>query len=125
MTEVAVEELAFKIDHIWAAVTRLEKQLAEISNREPATIRTNHPHIVRVQGICGGRPIIEGTRLSVKLIVGWVRMGKTPEEIIEHYPELTIAQVTDALEYYQDRPEEVEAEFVEEKRYLEVELSQL
>lgn len=120
-----IEELKTKLDEVYQVVTWLKERIADIETHEVGKIRTDHPHIVRVQGVCGGRPIIEGTRLSVKLIVGWIRQGMTPEEIIEQYPQLSAAQVADALAYYQDHPEEIEAEFAEEKRYLEVELPRL
>ena len=102
MTDAQVEEFAVKIDSIWEAITRLETRVAEISAREPGKIRTDHPHIVRVQGVCGGRPVIEGTRLSVKLIVGWARMGMTAEEIAAQYPVVSIVQIADALAYYEE-----------------------
>lgn len=75
--------------------------------------------------MCGGRPVIEGTRLSVKLIVGWARMGMTPEEIAAHYPDVSIVQIADALAYYKDHPEEIEADFAEEKRYIDVEVPRI
>src|SRR5581483_2698760 len=31
-------------------------------------VRTEHPHIVMTEGYCGGRPRIEGTRISVEFI---------------------------------------------------------
>ena len=65
MAEPSVQEVVTKIDDIWEAIARLEARLAELSEREPPKIRTEHPYIVRVQGVCGGRPVIEGTRLSV------------------------------------------------------------
>ena len=125
MIDAKVEEFAVKINNVWEAITRLEARVAEISTREPGKIRTNHPHIVRVQGVCGGRPVIDGTRLSVKLIVGWARMGMTPEEIAACYPDISIVQIADALAYYQDHPEEIKAEFAEEQRYIEVEIPRL
>ena len=125
MTDAEVEEFAVKIDSIWEAITRLETRVAEISAREPGKIRTDHSHIVRVQGVCGGRPVIEGTRLSVKLIVGWARMGMRPEKIVAQYSDVSIVQIADALAYYEDHPEEIEAEFAEEQRYIEVEIPRL
>ena len=118
-------EIAAKIDDIWKAIARLEARMTQIGVREPGKIQTDHPHVVRVQGVCGGRPVIEGTRLSVKLIVGWARMGMTPAEIAAQYPDLSMVQVADALAYYEDHPEEIEAEFAEEQRYIEVEIPHL
>jgi len=45
----------------------------------------------------GGRPKIAGTGLTVHRIVGWYKMGMTPEEIALEYPHLTLAQVHAAL----------------------------
>jgi uncharacterized protein (DUF433 family) len=125
MIDAQVKEFEVQINNVWKAITRLEARVAEIDAREPGKIRTDHPHIVRVQGVCGGRPVIEGTRLSVKLIVGWARMGMTPEEIVAYYPAVSVAQIADALAYYEDHPEEIEAEFAKEKRYVEVEIPRL
>lgn len=77
---------------------------------------------MRVQGVCGGRPIIEGTRITVKLIVGWVRLGMKTAEIAADYPHLSTIQIADALAYYEDHPEEIGAEFAEEERYMNMEL---
>ncbi|MBN1583150.1 MAG: DUF433 domain-containing protein [Anaerolineae bacterium] len=125
MSNAQVNDLAAKLDSIQEAITRLEARVNEISTREPGQIRTDHPYIVRVQGVCGGRPVIEGTRLSVKLIAGWARMGLTPEEIAGQYPEVSIEQVSDALAYRDHHPEEIEAEFVQERRYAETEIPRL
>jgi len=125
MIETRIEELAVKIDRMQAAITGLEARVAELGARQPGVIRTDHAHIVRVQGVCGGRPVIEGSRLSVKLIVGWARMGMTVEEIAAQYPHVSVVQVADALAYYEDHPEEIEAEFAEEQRYIEIEIPRL
>jgi hypothetical protein len=69
--------------------------------------------------------VIEGTRLSVKLIVGWAREGKPPQQIAALYPDVSVAEIADALAYYEDHPEEIEADFEEEQRYLEVEIPRL
>lgn len=125
MADTRTEELTARIDGIQETITRLEARVIELSSREWGKIRTDHPHIVRVQGVCGGRPTIEGTRLSVKLIVGWSRMGMTPEQTAAQYPDVSTAQIADALAYCQDHPEEIEAEFAEELRYIDVEIPRL
>jgi uncharacterized protein (DUF433 family) len=57
--------------------------------------------------ILGGEPIIEGTRTSVRAIVGLWRLGTMPEEIPTHLPHLTLAQVFDALSFYLDHQTEI------------------
>ena len=50
--------------------------------QRPGFERTEHPHIVRVPGVCGGEPIIENTRIGVRLIVGYYKQGMTVEGIL-------------------------------------------
>ena len=66
-----------------------------------------HCYITSDEGILGGEPIIRGTRTSVRAIVELWRMGTAPEEIPQHLPHLTLAQVFDALSYYSDHQAEI------------------
>jgi uncharacterized protein (DUF433 family) len=67
-----------------------------------------HPYIERREGVVGGEPIIASTRVAVRLIAGWHRMGKSADEIVAMYPHLNHAQVFDALSYYYDHKAEIE-----------------
>ena len=71
--------------------------------------------IDRDQRIRGGRPKIAGTGLTVRRIVGWYKMGLSPEEIALEYPHLTLAQVHAALAYYHANREEIEADIAQEE----------
>lgn len=63
---------------------------------------TSSRYVTRNPEILGGEPIITGTRTSVRAIVGLWRLGIMPEEILNHLPHLTLAQVFDALSFYLD-----------------------
>jgi uncharacterized protein (DUF433 family) len=96
----------------------LRRMVAEIlAERRPA-IRTNHPHIVRIEGVRGGEPVIRGTGISVRTIVERTRLGDSPEKIVDDYPILSIAQVYDALSYYYEHPQEIEQYIAENKEAL-------
>ncbi|NUQ38490.1 MAG: DUF433 domain-containing protein [Caldilineales bacterium] len=69
--------------------------------------RTDHPHVVRVQGVAGGEPIILGTRIMVRTVVEQYQLGNAIEEILWDYPQLSSAQIHDALSYYHDNKEEM------------------
>ncbi len=70
-----------------------------------------HPHITSTPGGCGGSPCITGTRFPVRLVVGYVlHQGLTPEEVQATFPHLTLAAIYDALAYYYDNRDEVDAE---------------
>ena len=65
--------------------------------------------MVREDGILSGEPIIKGTRTPIRAIVEMWRMGIAPEEIPNRLPHLTLAQVFDALSYYSDHQDEINA----------------
>jgi uncharacterized protein (DUF433 family) len=67
-----------------------------------------HPHVERRPGICGGEPVIRGTRITVGLIATLEKNGRTVDEIIALCPHLTHAQVYDALAYYYDHRAEID-----------------
>ena len=78
-----------------------------------APVITEYRYITRVPGVCGGRPIIKGTRTPVKAIIGYYKLGLSVEEILEGLPHLTPAQVYEALSYYHDHQAEIERDIQE------------
>jgi uncharacterized protein (DUF433 family) len=73
-----------------------------------------HPHITSDANICGGSPSIAGTRFPVRSVVTYVlQHGFTPEELVSRFPELTLAQVHDALAYFYDNREEIQNDMAE------------
>ncbi len=73
--------------------------------------QVRHPYIERRKGVCGGQPIIRGTRIPVWAIVGYSKcLGYSAEEIVAQLPSLTLAQVYDALSFYYDHQEEIDRE---------------
>lgn len=64
--------------------------------------------IVSFPEIRGGRPRIAGTGMTVQRVVGWYKLGLTPEEIVDEIGHLTLAQVYAALAYYHANREEIE-----------------
>ncbi|MBZ5515396.1 MAG: DUF433 domain-containing protein [Acidobacteriia bacterium] len=49
--------------------------------------------------VCGGRPCIRGTRIDIAIILDGLAEGLTPEQIIDHYPQLTLDDLRGALAY--------------------------
>ncbi|GAK51229.1 hypothetical protein U14_02472 [Candidatus Moduliflexus flocculans] len=72
-------------------------------------IATEHPYIVKIAGICGGCPIIKTTRTPVQAIVEYYRLGLNAYEILTELSHITEAQLHDALSYFYDHKEEIEA----------------
>lgn len=68
---------------------------------------TNHPYITCDEKISGGVPIIKGTRMRViQIAQEYIKLGYTPEDIINAHPHLTLAQIHDALSYYYEGKED-------------------
>ena len=56
-------------------------------------------HITSDKRILGGKPIIQGTRLSVECIIGQLSRGASYEELLSNYPGLTMEDILGCLEY--------------------------
>ncbi|MGH9752710.1 MAG: DUF433 domain-containing protein [Blastocatellia bacterium] len=70
---------------------------------------TPYPHIIKIDSVCGGDAIIEGTRIAVWHIVGYYyKVGMSVEDILAEWDYLTPAQVFSALAYYHDNRQEVD-----------------
>ncbi|RPH79345.1 MAG: DUF433 domain-containing protein [Nitrospiraceae bacterium] len=72
-------------------------------------MKVAHPHITSNPQICGGSPIIEGTRFPVRSVVSYIlHHGLSPEELVTRFPHLNLAQIHDALAYYYDNRDEIQ-----------------
>lgn len=70
-----------------------------------------HPYIVSDPQVCGGSPCLAGTRITVRtVVIASVLHGQTREEVLQHYPHLTLAAIHDALSYYYDHREAIDRE---------------
>ncbi len=49
--------------------------------------------------VCGGKPRIRDTRIYIAIILDGLAEGLCPEQIIDHYPQLTLDDVRAALAY--------------------------
>ena len=74
-----------------------------------------HCHVTTDRRICGGSPIIRGTRTSIANIAGYYLMGLTPEETQRELPHLSLAQIFDALAFYLDHRETINRELQKDK----------
>ena len=70
--------------------------------------------IVRSEDVRGSRPRVAGTGVTVRRIVGWYKLGLTPEEITTEIPHLSLVHVYAALTYYHANRDEIEADIAAE-----------
>jgi uncharacterized protein (DUF433 family) len=67
-------------------------------------------HIESTPGTCGGKPRVAGTRIRVQDVVLWTEQGKSPDEIVNDFPQLSLSDVHAALAYYHDNARQIEAD---------------
>ncbi len=97
-----------------AQTARPPEVVAEEAVRQ--SLESPHPHILIHQTAWGPQARIKGTRIAVSHIVGFIKLGETPETIIQSaLPDLTLAQIHDTLSYYYDHQQEIEREWDEEQ----------
>jgi len=58
-----------------------------------------YPRIVSKPGILYGKPVIEGTRLSVEAILQNLASGYSYDELLDAYPFLTAEDIIAAIKY--------------------------
>lgn len=61
--------------------------------------------IVSTPDVLRGKPRVKGTRIPVGLILGYLAMGRTPDEIIGEFPDLTREKIAACLNYARDLAE--------------------
>jgi uncharacterized protein (DUF433 family) len=76
--------------------------------------------IVSTPGTCGGRPRIDGHRITVEDVAIWhERMGMSPDEIVSSYPTITLSDVHAALAYYYENRERIESDIENGRKFVE------
>jgi uncharacterized protein (DUF433 family) len=67
-------------------------------------------HIEITPGTCGGKPRIAGHRIRVQDIALWTEEGRSADEIVADFPQLSLSDVYAALAYYHDHREQIDAQ---------------
>lgn len=82
--------------------------------------KVNHPYIEADERICGGSPVIKGTRMRVvDIAVEYEYLNCTPDEIISAHPHLKLEQVHDALSYYYENRNELDEKIKSDKQFVQ------
>jgi uncharacterized protein (DUF433 family) len=82
-------------------------------------VQTPAAYIEATPDVAGGRPRVSGTRIKVSEIARrHVHGEQSPDEIVEAFPHLTLAQVHAALAYYYENLDEIEAELRQQDEFV-------
>ena len=89
------------------------------TNEATRTPPLDRVRIVSTPGTCGGRPRIDGHRITVEDVAIWhERMGMSPDEIVSSYPTITLSDVHAALAYYYENRERIDADIEEGQKFV-------
>lgn len=78
-------------------------------------LATEYQYIVKDEAILSGEPIVREARTPVRAVVELGRLSVVPVEIPVHFPHATLAQVFDALSYYEEHQAEIHT-YIERNR---------
>ncbi|HKI05067.1 MAG TPA: DUF433 domain-containing protein [Thermoanaerobaculia bacterium] len=84
--------------------------MRQTAARNPDPTSSDHPYIVRTAGVCGGRARIKDSRIPVSIIAGYIQMGDSLGQIADSYPHIPPSAIEDAVGYYLDHRQEIDAE---------------
>jgi uncharacterized protein (DUF433 family) len=87
----------------------MEDKMVTANIIDIGTLITQNPDIR------GGRPHIAGSGVTVQRIVGWYKLGLSPEEIADRIGHLSLAQVHAALAYFHANRAQIEADITAEE----------
>lgn len=51
------------------------------------------------EGVCGGEPVITGTRIPLRVVLAYLAAGHTEEQILEEFPILTREAIRAAIAF--------------------------
>ena len=69
--------------------------------------------ITKTDGVCGGRAIIEGTRMPVWTLVNHRLLGFTEWELLYNFPSITPQDLKNVWEYYKNNKKEIDSDIEE------------
>jgi uncharacterized protein (DUF433 family) len=86
----------------------------------PTNIAAETERIVLTPDTCGGQPRVAGTRIRVQDIYCWHEVeGKSADEIVNSFPQISMADVYAALSYFWSHRDELLAKLQQERLHYE------
>jgi uncharacterized protein (DUF433 family) len=58
-----------------------------------------YPHLISDPEILNGKPIIQGTRISVEIVLEWLANGASFDDMLAMHPRLTREALQEAVRY--------------------------
>src|SRR6266849_3848620 len=109
METETLEKITQQMEILQKQLDAVREKLDKMTNGYSSPVfRTDHPHIVRVDGVQGGDPIVLDAGRTVRGVVELSRQMSLENLLEEYEGSLSPAQLFDALSYYYDHPGEID-----------------
>lgn len=72
------------------------------------TTTIDYPRIARNSAINQGEPTVNGSKIPVRIIVGYYQMGMSEDDILSGFPQLQPADIFSALAFYFENKSEMD-----------------
>jgi uncharacterized protein (DUF433 family) len=82
-------------------------------------IPTIASHIEITPDTCGGKPRIVGHRIRVQDVALWTEEGRSADEIVSDFPQLSLSDVYAALAFYHDHREEIDKDIRDDREFFD------
>ncbi|MEI6410611.1 MAG: DUF433 domain-containing protein [Bacteroidota bacterium] len=86
---------------------------AQLFQKVAGSFSTEFPGIEKIPGVCGGVACVIRTRIPVRTLVTFTKMGLSDESLLANYPTLRHQDLSNAWAYYLAFKEEIELEIKE------------
>ena len=91
-----------------------------MERRTSTPVNVIREHVEIVEGAGGPKARIAGHRIRVQDVVFWhEKQGMSPDEIVDQFPTITLADVYAALAYYWDHRDEIEKKMAADNAFVE------
>jgi uncharacterized protein (DUF433 family) len=82
-------------------------------------MQTIASHIEITPGTCDGKARIAGHRIRVQDVVLWTEEGRSADEIVSDFPQLSLSDVYAALAFYHDHREEIDKDIRDDREFFD------
>jgi uncharacterized protein (DUF433 family) len=82
---------------------------------DPAAANAEASWIEKTPDVCGGEPCIRNTRITVRGLVSYRKLGLSEQQLLEVIEGLTVADLNAAWDYYAQHREEIDQAIKEDE----------
>lgn len=100
-----------KAEALLPQMSPIEK--TQLFQKVAGSFSSEFPGIEKTPGVCGGVACIIRTRIPVRTLVSFKKMGLSDQNLLANYPSLRLQDLHHAWAYYQAFSEEIELEIRE------------